>query len=154
MGMMRHRGFMAAVAMCAILAMYFGLVAVRAAAFVRTGEPLAVGIGIGLLVLPVLGVWWMFQEWRLGTTVQRMADQLEMQDRLPVVDPELVGPGRLRDEVAAKIYEDAKLELDARPEDWAAWFNVAFAYEAGRDRKQARKALRHAAHLYRLAERV
>ena len=152
MGLLRRKGFMAAVAMCAILGLYFALVASRAVVFIRTGDPVAVALGIALLVLPALGVWWVIKEWQLGSTVQRMADTLEAQDRLPVFDEEARPSGRISEEAALRVFADAKQDVDARPDDWAAWFNVALAYEAGGDRRQARRALRHAADLYR-AER-
>jgi hypothetical protein len=149
MGLLRRKGFLAAVATCAILGLYFALVASRAVIFIRTGDPIAIALGVALLVLPAIGVWWIINEWRLGSTVQRMADTLEAQDRLPVFDEEARPSGRISEEAALRVFEEAKREVDARPDDWAAWFNVAFAYEAGGDRKMARRSLRHAADLYR-----
>ena len=151
MGPLRRKGFLAAVATCAILVLYFALVADRAIIFVRTGDPLAIGLGVGLLILPVIGLWWLVKEWRLGSVVQRMADTLESQDRLPVVEPTARPSGKLEADEALKVFEDARREVDERPDDWAAWFNVAFAYEAAGDRRMARRSLRHASDLYRAA---
>lgn len=149
MGLLRRKGFMAAIAMCAILGLYFALVAGRAVIFIRTGDPIAVGLGAALLILPAIGVWWIIKEWQLGSAVQRMADTLQAQDRLPVFDEDARPSGRISEEAALRVFNEAKAEVDARPDDWAAWFNLAFAYEAGGDKRQARLALRHAADLYR-----
>lgn len=153
MGPLRRKGFLAAVAMCALLSIYFGLVAARAITLIRVGEPIAVALGVGFLIMPVIGVWWLVEEWRLAATVEKMAAILERQDRLPVIDEE-ERLSHVSEETAARIYREAKAEVDERPEDWAAWYNLAFAYATGRDKKQARKALRHAADLYRAERRA
>lgn len=151
MGPLRRKGFLAAVATCVILGLYFALVAGRALLFIQTGDPIAIGLGAALLVLPALGVWWLVSEWRLGSVVQRMADTLEAQDRLPVVERGARPSGRLEEQEAMRLFRETSAEVEERPEDWAAWFNLAFAYEAGGDRRMARRSLRHAADLYRAA---
>lgn len=152
MGVFRNPAFLAAVAITVIVALYFAFVADFAFAFLRADELAARGLGAGLLVLPIVGAWWLYHEWRLGITVQRMASQLTREDRLPVHSGERSSSGRLTDEAATAVYEAARQGVEDRPEDWAAWFAVAHAYEANRDRSMARKSLRHAADLYR-AER-
>lgn len=146
---MRQRGFLAAVATCSIVALYFALVADRAFVFIGTGDPVATVMGLALLAFPALGVWWLFHEWRLGTAVQRMADALEEEGRLPIHDGEQDARGRLTADAQEAVFEVARLGVEHRPEDWAAWFHVAYAYDAAGDRSMARKSLRHAASLYR-----
>jgi hypothetical protein len=138
--------------MSVVLLMYFFLVADRALILLSTSDVAAKGFGAGLLILPVIGLWWMVHEWRLGTTVQRMSDTLDREGRLPIHDGATLPSGRLTDEAAGAVFEVARRGVEERPEDWAAWFHVAYAYEASRDRAMARKALRHAADLFR-AER-
>jgi hypothetical protein len=152
--LIRQPAMLAAAAMTMVLAMYLLLVADRAFALLSTPEGVARGFGAGLLVLPVIGIWWMVHEWRLGTTVQRMADVLDRDGRLPIHDGETMPSGRLTDDAAEAVFEVARRGVEDRPEDWAAWFHVAYAYEAARDRQMARKALRHAADLFRAERRV
>jgi len=152
-GLMRNRGFLAAAAMSSIVALYFALVAARAFAFIATDDPLAKGMGIALLVLPLIGAWWLFHEWSLGTAVQRMADVLEREGRLPIHDGDQDSRGRLTGEAQGAVFEVARRGVELRPDDWASWFHVAYAYEAAHDRSMARKSLRHAASLFR-ASRV
>lgn len=149
MGLLRNKGFLAAVATSTIVALYFVLVADRAVVFIGTNNPVARGLGFALLLFPMLGAWWLFHEWRVGTTVQRMADDLEYQGRLPIHDGAQDGHGRLTREAQDAVFEVARRGVDLRPDDWAAWFHVAYAYEAAGDRSMARKSLRHAAGLYR-----
>lgn len=153
MGLLRRPAFLAAVATCAILSLYFALVAGRALVLITTGDPVAVGLGAALMVLPAIGAWWLLHEWRLGTTVQRMADRLEDEGRLPVHDGEQDERGRLTDDAQEAVFEVARRGVEHAPEDWAAWFHVAYAYEAAGDRGMARRSLRHAAQLFR-AERA
>lgn len=131
-----------------------GLVAGRAVLLLRDDNLVAVGLGAGLLVLPVLGVWWLVHEWRLGTTVQAMSDRLESQGRLPIHDGETLPGGKLTEDAAAAVFEVARRGVEEAPESWAAWFHVAYAYEANRDRQMARRALRHAADLFRAERRA
>lgn len=149
MRLLRRPAFLAAIAMSAAVGLYFVLVAGRAIIFVRSDDATARALGIALLVLPVVGLWWLVNEWRLGTTVQRMADTLEEEGRLPIHDGETDARGRLTDDAQQAVFEVARRNVEERPEDWAAWFHVAYAYEASKDRAMARKSLRHAASLFR-----
>ncbi|NYI41819.1 hypothetical protein [Demequina lutea] len=149
MGLLRKRGFLAAAATSSIVALYFALVAGRAVVFIATGDPVARALGFALLLFPALGAWWLLHEWRLGTAVQRMADELEADGRLPVHEGDRDSRGRLTAEAQDAVFEFAKREVELRPDDWAAWFHVGFAYDAAGDRSMARKSLGHAATLYR-----
>ena len=55
-----------AVALTALLGLDFWLVAARATALIRTGEPVGVVLGIAFWALPVLGVWLVYREWSLA----------------------------------------------------------------------------------------
>lgn len=149
MGLLRNKGFLAAATTSTIVALYLVLVAGRAVAFIGTDDMVAKTIGVALLLFPLLGAWWLLHEWRLGTTVQRMADELENEGRLPVRDGDEDARGRLIGEAQEAVFEVARRGVELSPEDWSAWFHVAYAYDASGDRSMARKSLRHAASLYR-----
>ena len=55
-----------AIIMAALLALYLALVGWRAVQFMATGEPVAVGIGIALLVLPIIAAWALWREIAFG----------------------------------------------------------------------------------------
>ncbi|WP_084104350.1 hypothetical protein [Demequina sp. NBRC 110056] len=152
MNLFRNPAFLAAVAMTVLVSLYFVFVADFAFAFLRAPEIAARILGGALLVLPTVGVWWLYHEWRLGITTQQMASQLEREGRLPIGGGETLPGGRLTEEAAEASFEAARRNAEINPEDWAAWFHVAHAYEDNRDRSMARKSMRHAADLYR-AER-
>lgn len=142
-----------AVALTALLALYVWLVAVRAVALVRTGEPVAVVMGVALLVLPLLVVGLIAREWMLAVEVQRMADELAAADELPVDDLPRSPGGRIDKAAARGAFEDARERVDADPDDWRVWYHVAFAYDAAGDRSRARESLRRAARLHRARAR-
>lgn len=153
MRLLRRPAFLAAVAMSVIVGLYFVLVAGRAVLFIAAPEPMAKALGVALFVLPVVGVWWLAHEWRLGTTVQRMASVLEEQGRLPIHDGDVDAHGRLTQEAQDAVFEVSRRNVEMHPDDWAAWFHVAYAYDAARDRQMARKSLRHAALLFKAERR-
>ncbi|MDE0573374.1 hypothetical protein ON058_08095 [Demequina sp. B12] len=153
MTLMRSPAFLGAVAMTAILAVYVAFVAQYAFILVRSDEWVSQVFGAAMFVLPAIGVWYLIVEWRLGFTVQRMGRQLEEQGRLPAFVGEQTPQGRLTEEAAEAAFANAKALVDANPEDWEAWFTVAYAYDEARDRSMARRSLKHAAQLYRKASR-
>lgn len=152
MKLMRNPAFMAAVAITVILAIYFVLVARHALLFLESEELIAKALGLAMLVLPFIGAWFLIHEFRLGTTVQQMADTLDGEGRLPIHDGETKPSGKLTRESAEAVFEVASRQVEDAPTQWSAWFHLAYAYEAAGERAQARKSLRHAADLFR-AER-
>lgn len=140
-----------AVALSALLALYVVAVADRGVALIGTGEPVAVALGAAVLVLPLLAVVLIAREWLLALRVQRMADTLAHQGGLPVDDLPRSAAGRIDRSAADAAFEPARREVEQRPEDWAAWYRLAFAYDAAGDRRRARGALRTAARLFRTA---
>ena len=143
------RKVLGAVALTALLAVYVVALAGRGVTLMATGEPVAVVLGLGVLVLPVLAVWLVVREWMLAVAVQRMADELAARGDLPA-DTLPRSPGGRIDRAAARVaFEDARADAEAHPEDWAARYRLGFAYDAAGDRRRARAALRLAARLRR-----
>lgn len=132
----------------AILLLYFSLIAGQVATLFR-GDGVSQALGVLLVVFPLVGVVFAFRGWRLGNTTQQMAATLEREGRLPIHDGETGPDGRLTDEAVAAVFEVVQRGVEERPDDWRAWFHVAYAYAAIWDRKMARKALGHAAGLFR-----
>lgn len=149
MRLFRNPAFLAAVSVTVLLAIYLGLVAERAVIALRGDALIGKAIGAALLILPLLGAWYLVQEWRLGTSVQRMANVLDEQGRLPTFDGPVNVRGKLSDADAEKAVDLASAVVELAPKDWVAWFHLGYAYDAAGDRSQARKCLRYAAELYR-----
>lgn len=150
MGGRRRTSLIAAVALTALLALYLWLVAGRAVALIRTGEPVGIGLGIAFGVLPLLVLVLVAREWLLAIDVQRMADTLAERDELPVDDLPRSPGGRIDRAAAVSAFEGARAEAEqAGPQDWGAWYRLAFAYEAAGDRRRARATLRTASRIHR-----
>ncbi|WP_156162227.1 hypothetical protein [Demequina iriomotensis] len=151
MSVMRRPAFMAAVATTVLAVLLLGFVTNLAWAMLQSPTAIGKVLGVLVLVIPVIALWYLVNEWRLGITVQRMASRLEAQDRLPRHDGARTAGGRLTEEAALDVYEVARRGVEMSPEDWAAWFHLAFAYDEVKEKAEARKALRHAAALFRAA---
>ena len=143
-----RRSLVGAVLLTALLLVYIAAVASRAFALLGSGEPVGVALGAGVLLVPLLGVWVIVREWRLAVTVQHMADELAAAGSLPVDDLPRTPAGRIQRAAADAAFGVEQEAVEESPTDWAAWFRLAFAYDAAGDRRRAREALRTAARLH------
>jgi Flp pilus assembly protein TadD len=142
------RGLAGALAVTALLALYVWQIAGRGVAMVRTGEPALAGIGVGVLVIPLLVLGLIAREYRLATRVQRMADALAEAGELPVDDLPRSAGGRIDRAAADAAFDERRAVVERTPDDWKAWYHLAFAYDAAGDRRRAREALRRASALF------
>jgi len=132
----------------AALIVYFWLLAARAVTLISTAEPLAVLLGIGVLLLPIIGVVLVGYELRFGWQTQRLARKLADQDLLPD-DSGLPrrASGRVERDAADAHFETIRVEVESAPGDWRGWYRLAHAYDLAGDRKRARSAMRRAIEL-------
>ena len=133
-----------AILLIAALVVYFVLLGARGVAFIADGRPVSVGLGLAILVLPFLGVWMVWREVQFGFAVQRLAHDLAARGELPPDDLPRRPSGRLDKEAAAQRFEEVRAQVEASPQDPAAWFALAVAYDDGGDRRRARSAMRTA----------
>lgn len=137
--------------MAALLLMYIVLIGWRAVQFVATGEPIAVAMGIALIVLPIVGAWALGRELLFGVRSQRLVGVLEAEGNLPEEVLPTRASGRPLRDAADEDFERFQAETEAAPDDWRAWFRLGLAYDASGDRRRARKAIIHAIALERAA---
>nr|WP_228498484.1 tetratricopeptide repeat protein [Frigoribacterium sp. VKM Ac-1396] len=135
--------------MALLLLLYVVLVGQRAVLFVSTGEPVAIALGVALLVLPLLGLFALVVELRFGLRTQAIVRQLASEGELPVDDLPRRASGRYERESADAAFPAYKEAVEADPDDWRAWFRLGLAYDACGDRRRARQALRWAITLRR-----
>ncbi|WP_123520374.1 tetratricopeptide repeat protein [Frigoribacterium sp. PhB24] len=135
--------------MALLLLLYVVLVGQRAVLFISTGEPVAIALGIALLVLPLLGLFALVVELRFGLRTQEIVKQLAAEGGLPVDDVPRRASGRYEREAADAAFPAYKAGVEAAPDDWRAWFRLGLAYDACGDRRRARQALRWAITLRR-----
>ncbi len=145
------RGLPGAIAVTALLALYVWQIAGRGVSMMRTGEPVLIAIGLGVLIIPLLVIGLIAREYWLAATVQRMADTLFAEGDLPVDDLPRSPGGRIDRSAADEAFGPYRAAVEASPESWRAWYHLAFAYDASGDRRRAREALRRASRLFRTA---
>jgi tetratricopeptide (TPR) repeat protein len=138
-----------AVVMAVLLAAYLALVGWRAVQFVQTGEPIAVVMGISLIVLPVLAAWAIWRELQFGVRSQRLVRRLEEEGGLDLGMPLRPSgrPERAAADAAFPAFRDA---VESDPDSWRAWLRLGLAYDAAGDRRRARRAVRRAIELERV----
>lgn len=142
---MRTRATIALVA--AVIAAYAVILGIKVLALLRDGSPLAVLLGLAILVVPVVGVVLVVRELQFGRRCARLAALLEEEGGLPVDDLPRRPSGRLDRGSAEEWFDRARAETEATPGSWRAWFRLALAYDAAGDRTRARAAARHAIEL-------
>jgi len=140
-----------ALVMAALLALYLALVGWRAVQFVQTGEPVAVAMGVALIVLPIVAAWALWRELAFGMRSHALVRRLEAEGGLDLGIP--VRPsGRPERAAADAAFPAFREAAEAEPESWRAWLRLGLAYDAAGDRRRARGAVRRAIELER-AER-
>lgn len=131
--------------LCLALLVYFAMLAGTAFALLRTGSPAAVALGIGVLLLPVVGVWATVATLRAGLAHQRLARLAgEAGMELDVTDLPRRPSGRIEREAADALFHRVRTEVEADPDDWMRWYRLARAYDYAGDRSRARETMRRA----------
>ncbi|KUI42431.1 hypothetical protein AU197_15160 [Mycobacterium sp. IS-1590] len=131
--------------MCVALVVYFVLLGRLAMAFVRTGEPAAVGLGLALMGLPLIGLWAMLSTLRAGLAHQRLARIVHDEGmELDVSALPRMPSGRIQRDAADALFVTVRAELENDPQNWRRWYRLARAYDYAGDRSRAREAMRKA----------
>lgn len=132
----------------AVLAFYLVLAGWRAVLLLREGSWLGVLLGFGVLLLPLVGGYVVVREVQFGLASGRLGRELEALGGWPSEDLPRAPSGRPDREAADELFRVRRVEVDAAPQDWRAWFRLSLAYDAARDRRRARQAMRRAITLH------
>lgn len=131
--------------MCIALVVYFLLLGRIAMAFITTGETAAVGLGLALMVFPMIGAWVMVSTLRAGLTHQRLARIVTEEGmELDVSSLPRMASGRIQREAADALFVTVRQELQNDPDNWRRWYRLARAYDYAGDRSRAREAMKKA----------
>jgi tetratricopeptide (TPR) repeat protein len=127
---------------CVALVVYFLMLGGIAMVFIRSGRPVAVGLGLALLVLPLIGIWVMMSTLRAGIAHQRLARIIRDEGmELDVSNLERMPSGRIQREAADALFQTVREELENDPDNWRRWYRLARAYDYAGDRSRAREAM-------------
>ena len=131
--------------MCVALVVYFVLLGRAALILVTSGKTAAIGLGIAVFLLPIVGLWAMIATLRAGFTHQRLARLARAQGmELDVSELPRRPSGRIERAAADALFHTVKAELDADPDDWRRWYRLARAYDYAGDRARARETMKKA----------
>ena len=140
--------------MCVALLVYFLMLGRTALAFIASGEPAAIGLGVALLALPVIGLWAMVATLRAGLAHQRLVRLAREADMdLDVSDLPRRPSGRIERDAADALFEKTRDELEADRDNWVRWYRLARAYDYAGDRSRARETMRTAVEMERAGRR-
>ncbi len=137
------------VLLVAALLLYLVLLGQRAVLLIASDTAVGIAFGAALLLLPVPLAWTTVRELTFGARTEAMARELGAQGRLPVDDLPRTPGGRVDRAAADAAFERYRAQTQAAPGDYGAWFALACAYDAARDRRRARGAMRRAIVLHR-----
>jgi cytochrome c-type biogenesis protein CcmH/NrfG len=132
----------------AALVFYFFLAGGRGVMLIEHGTAITVAFGVAVLILPVIGAWFLWQTTRFARSADRLAKELEAEGGLPVDELVRTPAGRSDRDCADAVFAKRKAEAEAAPEDWRTWFRLAIAYYDARDTPRARKAMQRAIALH------
>jgi hypothetical protein len=135
--------------MVAFLALYLVFAVRYGLVLIGVGEPVAVGLGLALFVLPLIAAWALVTELLFAVRAEQLGVRLEAEGGLPTDELPLRPSGRIDPAAAAAVFPAYQAATEAAPDDWRAWFRLGLAYDAAGDRRRARWATREAIRLSR-----
>lgn len=144
----RAQGKALAAIMAALLALYLGLSLQRAWILLRSDVLVSKLLAIGMIILPVIGVWALAREIVFGSRLEGLGRQLEAEGGLPEDLPRRPS-GRIVREAADRDFQHWAQEAEAAPQDWRSWYRLGLAYSASGDTPRARRCMRDAVALSR-----
>ncbi|MFI6866988.1 hypothetical protein [Nocardia sp. NPDC050406] len=151
----RSLGTIAVIAFLVVaLGFYFLLLGRIAFSLIADGDLAGVGIGLGVLILPIVGVWIVYTSVRAALDHQRLARRMAEEGReLDTSQLPRRPSGRIERAAADQLFEQVKAEWEADPDNWRTCYRVARAYDYAGDRSRAREVMRRAVELEK-AERT
>ncbi len=135
--------------MAAVLVLYLLFALRYGVVLIQVGQPVAIGLGIGMLVLPLLALGLIAAEIVFAVRAEGLARRLEAEGGLPTEQLPLTASGRVERDAADAVFPSYKDAVERDPENWRPWYRLALAYDAAGDRRRARWATRTAIRLSR-----
>ncbi|WP_239309939.1 MULTISPECIES: hypothetical protein [unclassified Frankia] len=135
---------------------YLGLIGWRGVQLLTQSGWIARGLGVGVLLLPVVGVAVVVRELQFGRAAGRLGRHL-LDDHWPDGPPAPLPrrpSGRIDRTAADEVFNRRRADVEARPRDWQAWYRLAVAYGDAGDTRRGRRAMRHAIALERIQSTV
>jgi cytochrome c-type biogenesis protein CcmH/NrfG len=134
--------------LCVAMLAYFVMLGRLAIAMIGSGRVAAVGLGLAVIIMPVIGLWAMVATLRAGFTHQKLARLIAADEmELDVSDLPRRASGRIDRNAADALFDSVRSELEGDPDNWRRWYRLARAYDYAGDRRRAREAMKTAVEL-------
>lgn len=136
--------------LCVAMLVYFVLLGRVAVGMIGSGRVAAVGLGVAVLIMPIIGLWAMIATLRAGFAHQKLA-RLAAEDGMELDVSALPRrpSGRIERDAADSLFATVRAEVQAQPDDWRRWYRLARAYDYAGDRRRAREAMKTAMEIHR-----
>lgn len=127
------RALLVVVLVVAVLGFYIVLLGIRGVTLLGDPRWVVKGLGLGIVLLPVVGVAIVVEELRFGRAAQRLGQVLDDagEPAPPAGDPQ-------------HVFDVRRTEAEQAPDDWRAWYRLGVAYGAAGDVGRGRRAVRKA----------
>ncbi|MFB4187181.1 hypothetical protein, partial [Bacillus velezensis] len=112
------------------LALYIVVVGQRAVLMLATGEPIAIALGVALIVMPLIGAWALIREVQFGFAADRLGRMLDAEGGMPQAESELTPSGRIAKADADPLIARYAAEADAAPDAWRERFRLGVVQDA------------------------
>jgi hypothetical protein len=139
------RALLVVVLLVALLGFYLVLLGVRGISLLGDPRLVVKGLGLGIVLLPVIGLAILVTELRFGRAAQRLGERLADEVGLPPDDEPAPPVGRRDYARADAVFAERRAEVERDPDDWRAWYRLGRAYgdagDVGRGRRAVRRAI-------------
>lgn len=136
--------------MVLILGFYFFLLGQRGVTLIQNGGVASISLGIGVLLLPILGLWIVWATLKAGFDHQRLASRIRDEGlELDVSELPRRPSGRIERDAADELFQQIKTEWEKDPDNWRNSYRLARAYDYAGDRGRARETMKRAVALER-----
>jgi hypothetical protein len=143
----------AVVVMAALLVLYLVVALRYGLLLIGTGQPVGIGIGVALLIFPVVAGGALVAELVFTVRADRLGQRLDAEGGMPEEQLPLLPSGRIDRAAADEVFPAYQAAAEADPENWRTWYRLGLAYDASGDRRRARWATRRAIRLERASRR-
>jgi hypothetical protein len=128
--------------MAALLLLYLVFAIRYGILLIGVASPVAVTIGVALLVFPVVAAGVLAAELVFTVRADRLGKRLDDEGELPTEQLPLLPSGRIDRAAADAVFPQYQAAVEADPENWRTWYRLGLAYDASGDRRRARWAMR------------
>ena len=129
--------------MVAITLLYAFLLFERGWVLLQDAQPIAVVMGIAILVFPLLAIATIFYEIRFGFRLAKL-EKLFTESGMQVPEYLLRPSGRAEADSGKQVFQQIKSQLEKDENNFLLWYLLADSYDKLGDRKRARSAARQA----------